>query len=121
MKDKDLVKVDVLDILLDRENEAPIYMLSDTGERLKFEQIAVIPRMMEGQETIFAVLKPLDKLEGIGEDEAIVFRVAVDEQGESVLRVEEDEEVSIAVFNEYYKLLDERLKESEKKKKKPRS
>ena len=44
---------------------------NEKGEKISFEQIAVIPL----EERIFAILKPIEKTEGVGEDEALVFEV----------------------------------------------
>ena len=95
-------EMNILDILLDEENKEPIVLVDGNGKRISFEQIAVIPY----KERIYAVLKPVDAIEGIADDEAIVF--FVDESGEEpVLMVETDEKTAIAVFDEYYNLLDE--------------
>lgn len=100
-------KQTILDVLLDEDNKDPIILLDANGRRLTFEQIAVIPY----NDKLYCVLKPVDKLENIADDEAIVFYV--DETGkEPVLMVETDEKVAIEVFDEYYNLLDE---ENEKK------
>ena len=120
MKDNDLVKVDIVDVLLDPENRAPITMLGNDGQQLTFEQVCVIPYTVEGEEKLYTVLKPLTEIEGIGEDEAIVFRVEVDDKGEGTLVVEEDEMIAIEIFNKYYDLLEEASKEEDPKKKKPK-
>ena len=120
MKDDDLVKVDIVDVLLDPENRAPITMLGNDGQQLTFEQVCVIPYTVEGEDRIYAVLKPLTQIEGIGEDEAIVFRLGVDDNGEGTLVVEEDEMIAIEIFNKYYDLLEEARKEDDPKKKKPK-
>lgn len=112
-EEEEIVKVDLLDVLLDEENTAPIYMFDDKGRQLKFEQVAVIPY---GEEDLYAILKPLTKLEGIADDEAIVFKVEEDDKGESYLRVEDKEEIAIAVFDQYYNLIEE--EEAKKKAKK---
>lgn len=36
-KDEELVRVDLLDVLLDEPNTASIYMYDDNGRRLQFE------------------------------------------------------------------------------------
>ncbi len=114
-KEEEIVKVDLLDVLLDEENTAPIYMFDDKGRQLEFEQVAVIPY---GEEDLYTILKPLTKLEGIGDDEAIVFKVEEDEKGESYLRVEDKEEIAIAVFDQYYNLIEEEEAKKKNKKKK---
>ena len=50
----------------------------------------------------------------IADDEAIVFLVDTDDDGNSVIKIEEDEEIAIAVFDKYYDLLEEAQKENKK-------
>ncbi|MBO4472567.1 MAG: DUF1292 domain-containing protein [Clostridia bacterium] len=106
---------DILDILLDQDNKDPITMFLSNGKEIHFEQVAVIPYRVKEQMTLFAVLKPIEELEGIEEDEAMVFRVETDDTGENVLILEEDEMIAIEVFNKYYDLLED----AHRKKKKP--
>jgi len=112
-KEEEIVRVNLLDVLLDEKNTAPIFMLDDKGNQLKFEQIAVIPY---GEDDLYCILKPISKIEGIKDDEAIVFRVDEDADGEAILKVEENEETAIAIFDQYYNLVEE---EAAKKSKKP--
>jgi len=109
--------LDLLDVLLDQDNKEPIVLMDEKGKQLTFEQVAVIPHEVRKENRLYVVLKPLDKIDGIGEDEAIVFLVDTDEAGNSVIRVEEDEEIAIAVFDKYYDLLEEAQKEEKQTKK----
>lgn len=95
--------VDILDLLLDENNEDTISLFDENNKEIKFEQVAIIP---EG-EKIYAILKPVDDMEGVADDEAIVFVVEYDEDGHSYLVVETNEEIAIKVFDKYYQLLDE--------------
>ena len=108
-----MVKVDLLDVLLDENNTAPIFMYDEKGRQLEFEQVAVIP---QGEEELYCILKPITKLEGIADDEAIVFKVDLDDNGEAFLRVETDEQKAISIFDQYYTLLEEDSKKYSKKK-----
>ena len=54
-----------------------------------------------------AVLQPVELLEGMSEDEALVFKVSKDEQGNDNFEIELDDAVIDAVFAEYQKLLNE--------------
>lgn len=103
-KQEEVVKVDILDVLLDDKNTAPIYMFNDKGEQIEFDQIAVIPY---GDDELYCILKPITKVPGIKDDEAVVFKVEQDENGEGYLKVEDREDVAIAIFDQYYNLLDE--------------
>lgn len=75
---------------------------NNKGRNIAFEQIAVIPY----DEKVYCILKPIDEIENVGEDEAVVFYV--DESGaEPTLLVETDEKKALTVFNKYYDLLEE--------------
>ena len=109
--EKEAQQENILDILLDEDNKDPIVLIDNTGRRLTFEQIAVIPY----NEKIYCVLKPVDKIENVQDDEAIVFFVDEQEGKEPVLMVETDEKTAINVFDEYYNRLDEEDKKRKKK------
>lgn len=101
-------QVDLLDVLLDKDNKDPIVLMDEKGNQLTFEQVAIIPYgETEDDKQLYVVLKPLDKIEGIEDDEAVVFLVDQDKNGNTILRVEENEEVAITVFDKYYDLLEE--------------
>ena len=91
-----------VDMLLDENNTDNIVLYNEENEAVEFEQIAVIP---VGLQT-FAILKPVTPIEGMHEDEALVF--SVDEwEGESELTVVTDEEFVDLVFARYYEMLEE--------------
>lgn len=96
-------EVDLLDLLLDENNNEPISLYDEEDNEVKFEQVAIIP----DDEKIYAILKPIDELEGVADDEAIVFLVDYDDEGNCVLVIEKDEPTAIRVFDKYYQLLDE--------------
>ena len=96
----------ILDVLLDENDRDPITLMDPTGKELNFEQVAVIPHEIKEKRFLFVILKPLDDIPGIADDEAIVFRVDFDARGDAVLALEEDESVAIDVFNIYYDLLE---------------
>ena len=58
---------------------------------------------------LFVILKPLDELDWVEDDEAVVFRVVESEEGKASLHMEEDEDLAMQVFQEYYRLLDEAI------------
>lgn len=97
----------ILDILLDKDNRDPIVLTDGEGRRISFEQIAIIPYERANDWNLYVLLKPIDKIDGIQDDEAVVFKIIEDESGNPVLIVETDEKVAVEVFSEYYKLFDE--------------
>ena len=94
-----------IDCLFDEENTDPISFYNEKGEKVSFEQIAIIPL----DERVFAILKPLDKTEGIADDEALVFEIVQpeDEEDEEYLNLIADLELIDKVFDVYNKLMDE--------------
>ena len=92
-----------IEALLDAEDDAPIILFDEKDNEVEFDQVALIPYKNKA----YAILKPTKPMEGVADDEAIVFALMEDENGEDLLSVETDEVVVKAVFDEYYKLLDE--------------
>ena len=91
-----------IDMILDEKNDENIVLYDENNNESEFEQIAVIPV----NEKTYVLLKPvsLEKWEGIGEDEALVF--AIEEiDDEDCLILEEDQKVIDEVFDNYYDLL----------------
>ena len=103
---EELVPVSIIDILLDPNNRDPVVLMCEDGRELKFEQVAVIPHDKEGEKRLYCILHPLTPIEGINDDEAIVFRCDFDAEGQEFLRVEEDAEIAAAVFAKYLGMLD---------------
>ena len=83
--------VDLLDVLLDKNNKEPIVLMDEKGRQISFEQVAIIPYDINDTKVLYVVLKPIDKIDGIADDEAVVFLVDQDKNGNTVLRVEEDD------------------------------
>ena len=91
------------------EDDDIVTLLSASGEEIDFIEIAGI--VYNGN--FYAVLQPVELLEGMEDDEALVFRVTQNEQGEDKFEIELDDEIINAVFEEYNRLLDEREKGEE--------
>jgi len=90
--------------LLDPENSDPIVLFDENEKPVSFEQIALIPY----QEKLYAILKPIEKMDGVADDEAIVFSFEEDDASEDqLLVVEENDTIIDEVFAIYNKLLDE--------------
>ena len=98
---------DVLDILLDDDNHDNITLYDEDEKAVEFEQVAVIPLGDDEDGELYCILKPVGKLEGIKDNEAIVFHVIEDEDGVADLEVEMDDAIAEKVFDEFYKLLEE--------------
>ncbi|MBQ7369929.1 MAG: DUF1292 domain-containing protein [Clostridia bacterium] len=80
-----------------------ITLLNDNGEEIDFVEIAGIAH----NGNFYAILQPVELLEGMDEDEALVFRVKRGPDGEDKFEIELDDDIIEAVFEEYNRLLDE--------------
>ena len=80
-----------------------ITLLSATGEEIEFIEIAGIAY----KGNFYAILQPTELLEGMDDDEALVFKVSRNEDGQDKFEIELDDEIIDAVFKEYNRLLDE--------------
>lgn len=101
----DKSQVDLLDRFLDSNDTDPIVLLDEYGREMRFEQVAVIPHEKNGKKELYVLLKPLDKIQGIKDDEMIVFVTDTDENGNTVIRVEEDINIWREVYKKYLELL----------------
>ena len=91
-----------IEMLLDENNEENIVLFDENNKETEFEQVAIIPI----EEKVYAILRPIEEMEGLEEDQALVF--AVEEiDDEDCLVLEDDEEIIDAVFDSYYDLLRE--------------
>lgn len=79
-----------------------VTLMSADGEEIDFVEIAGIAHKGD----FYAILQPVELLEGMSEDEALVFKVSRNEDGEDRFEIELDDEIIDAVFTEYNRLLD---------------
>ena len=100
---EEIQEVNLLDVLLDEDNDDPITVYDENDKPVRFDQIAIIPF----KEKLYAILKPIDEMEGVEDDEVIVFLIEETEDGDAELVIETDEPTTMKVFDEYFKLLDE--------------
>ena len=96
-----------IDKLYDEENNDLIYLFNEKGEEIAFEQIALIPIKQD----TFAILKPVVPLEGLNEDEGLVFEIKVNEDGLEYLMLVVDEKTIDDVFEIYFRLVEENEEE----------
>lgn len=102
-------KPDILDILLDENNREPIVLVDGKGKAIPFEQVAVIPY----NHRIYCILKPLEKIDHIADDEALVFYVD-DSEDELGLLIERDEKICLDIFDIYYDMVEEAQNKNKK-------
>ena len=97
-----------IDCLYDEDNNDIIFLQNEKGEQIGFEQIAIIPL----HEKIYAILKPVEKMEGVGEDEGLVFSIEdSNEGGQEYLSLVVDEKIIDDVFDVYEDLIKDEVDE----------
>ena len=82
-----------------------ITLTSENNEEIEFVNIAQIVY----QSKIYAILQPVELLDGMDEDEAFVFEVETDEEGQNSFTIVTDDEIIDEVFSRYNQLLEEEL------------
>jgi len=85
------------------EGDDRIVLSGANGQEIEFTEIAGIAH--KGK--FYAILQPVKLLEGMNENEAIVFEVTRGSDGRDNFQVCLDDEIINAVFKEYLRLLDE--------------
>ena len=64
-------EISAIEKIFDENNSDPIVLYDENNKEKKFDQVAVIPLY----EKVYVILKPLSKIEGVNDDEALVFVV----------------------------------------------
>ena len=99
LKNKDHVPSSVSHMIEDEDDI--ITLVNEEGEEVEFVEIAGIAY----RGNFYAVLQPVELLDGMGEDEALVFKVTKGANGEDNFEIEIDETIIKAVYEEYLKLI----------------
>ncbi len=103
-EEKELEKeANAVDALFDPNNNDNVVLYNEKDEPIEFEQIAIIPLA----NSVYVILRPVEKVEGVADDEAFVFEIIEDEEEGDTIHLVEDEKLIDEVFAEYNKLLDE--------------
>ena len=90
---------EALEAILDEENNDVIALQGEKGI-IEFEQIALIPQ----EEKLYVILKPIQPIEGLGEDEGLVFFV---NEEKKLFELVADEKIIDDVFDVYFDLVDD--------------
>ena len=89
--------------VFDIESEESVVLYNERGEAIAFERIAIIPLGTQA----YVILKPVRPMEGVGEEEGLVFSVTDDGMGGEQLSLVCDERVIDEVFTVYDRLVAE--------------
>ena len=95
------------ELLMEENNDDIITLLSANGEEVDFLEIAGIAY----KGNFYAIMQPIELLDGMDEDEALVFKVSRGQDGEDKFEIELDDEIIDAVFKEYNILYEEAHRE----------
>ena len=90
----------------DEDNDECITLLSANEEEIDFKRIATINYRGKS----YAILQPFELLEGMADDEALVFRTTPGPNGADTFEIELDDNIIDAVFKEYDRLYDKKWK-----------
>lgn len=90
-------------------NDDIITLSTSNGNEIDFIDIAGIA--LNGN--FYAILQPVNMLPGMNEDEALVFQVIQNDNGEDNFNIVLDDNVIDAVFKEYDRLFDEAVSNDE--------
>ncbi len=80
-------------------DEEVITLYDENNNPVDFDEVAVVEYMGE----FYALLQPIEPMEGLGEDEAIIFKVVQKDDETDEFEPVTDESILDAVFNEYLK------------------
>jgi len=90
----------IIDKLFDENDNDNVFLATEMGELIEFEQVALFP---DGND-VFAILKPVKPFRGMGEDDGIVFKVETNGFNSALLPVFDEETIDRA-FDIYYTLV----------------
>lgn len=88
---------------MQNDDDDVITLMTAEGEEIDFVEVAGIAY----RGNFYAILQPVELLDGMEADEALVFKVSRGKDGEDKFEIELDDTIIDAVFDEYNKLLDE--------------
>ena len=80
-----------------------IRLVNDDGEEIDFYHVAT----MQHKDKWYVVLQPAEEMEDVDEDEAVIFGLETDENGEDVFVPVEDEGLLDELFEEFEKMTEE--------------
>ena len=85
------------------ETDDIVTLTTADGDEVDFVEIAGIAY----RDRFYAILQPVELLDGMEEDEALVFLITPGDDDNDKFEIVMDDEIIDGVFAEYYRLLDE--------------
>lgn len=111
-EEKEFEDIDAIEQILDENNEDNVILYDENDNPNEFEQCGVI----QLDNTIYAILKPAFEIEGMADDEVLIFEIIEDDNGD-MLSVVTDEKIINEVMKNLNDLIDEEIKKEEESKK----
>lgn len=90
----------------DNDDDDIVTLQAANGEMIDFQNVALIA--IKGK--LYAILSPVEKVEGMADDEALVFECLQDDSGEVTYNIEDNDTIIDEVFESYNKLYNEQNK-----------
>ena len=94
---------------MENDDDDIVTLLSAEGEEIDFVEIAGIAY----KGSFYAILQPVELLDGMDDDEAFVFEVKAKEDGNSDFEIVLDEAIIDEVFEKYGNLYEEAMSDGE--------
>ena len=88
---------------MDNNQDEIITLRSATGEDIDFVAVAEINH----KGGYYLILQPVELLEGMEDNEALVFKIVRERDGSESLQIELNDNIVDAVFEKYERLVDE--------------
>ena len=91
---------DVIEILLDENDNRNVFLFDENGNKMEFEQLAMIPLKDE----LYFLLLPVSKIKGVSEEEVVIVKY-VEINGNDDVMIVTDDNIGNQIINKYYELL----------------
>lgn len=98
---EEVYMADEIKDMLEEEDDI-ITLMGEDGAEEEFYHIATI----DYEDKWYIFLHPVEEQEGIAEDEALIFEIGTDAEGNDVFDLVEDDELIDKVYAEYVKEVD---------------
>ena len=79
------------------DDDEILTLYDEDNKPVQFRQVACV----EYKDEFYALVQPVEPMEGLGEDEAIIFKLEEQDDDTDLFLPVEDEDLLEAVFNEY--------------------
>lgn len=93
----------MFDILMDDESDENVILYDKDNNKVEFAQVALISLDDKGY---YAILKPISKINGVEEDEALVFKLVEEDDYKDIVLCQ-DIDIINQVFDLYYQYEEE--------------